>query len=68
VSMIEVLDRAIPAEHKSWPPRTLFCLLGLMAAAWQECVGIDSDSGRKVMDHPENRRKYHELLEGRSAH
>ena len=69
VSMIEVLDRAIPAEHKSWPPRTLFCLLGLIGGCVAGVCGVLIQTlGRKVMDHPENRRKYHELLEGRSAH
>ena len=26
ISSVEVLDRAVPAEHKTWPPRTVYCL------------------------------------------
>jgi uncharacterized protein involved in exopolysaccharide biosynthesis len=30
-SIVEVLDSAVPAIHKSWPPRTMYCLLALLA-------------------------------------
>lgn len=26
-SIVQVLDPAIPSEHKAWPPRTIYCLL-----------------------------------------
>jgi len=63
VSMIEVLDKALPAERKSWPPRTLFCLLGMIGGG---IAGIFFVIVRgflaKVISHPENRRKYQEVL------
>jgi tyrosine-protein kinase Etk/Wzc len=30
-SIVQVLDPAIPANHKAWPPRTLYCLLAGIA-------------------------------------
>jgi uncharacterized protein involved in exopolysaccharide biosynthesis len=36
-SIVEVLDPAVPAVHKSWPPRTIYCLLALVAGFF---VGI----------------------------
>jgi tyrosine-protein kinase Etk/Wzc len=64
ISMIEVLDRAIPAEHKSWPPRTLFCLLGLIGGGVVGvCLVLAQALLRKVMTNPENRRKFREVLE-----
>jgi tyrosine-protein kinase Etk/Wzc len=64
ISMIEVLDRAVPAEHKSWPPRTLFCLLGLIGGGVVGvCLVLAQSLLRKVMTNPENRRKFREVLE-----
>jgi tyrosine-protein kinase Etk/Wzc len=30
-NIVQVLDAAVPAPHKSWPPRTMYCLLGGIA-------------------------------------
>jgi tyrosine-protein kinase Etk/Wzc len=29
-SIVEVLDPAVPAQHKAWPPRTYYCLMALI--------------------------------------
>jgi tyrosine-protein kinase Etk/Wzc len=47
-SVVQVLDEAVPAERKSWPPRLRFvllsALLGLLAAL---AVGLARDSARE---------------------
>jgi uncharacterized protein involved in exopolysaccharide biosynthesis len=30
-SIVQVLDPAVPSKHKAWPPRTLYCLVALLA-------------------------------------
>jgi tyrosine-protein kinase Etk/Wzc len=63
VSMIQVLDSAQVPEHKSWPPRTLFTLLGFLGGG---VLGIFYLLIReflyKVRSNPENQRKYHEIM------
>jgi tyrosine-protein kinase Etk/Wzc len=63
VSMIEVLDKALPAERKSWPPRALFCLLGMIGGGIAGIFFVIVQGFfAKVISHPENRRKYQEVL------
>lgn len=63
VSMIQVLDRAIPPEHKSWPPRTLFCILGLLGGA---LIGAGYTFVEAFFEHvtqnPDNQKKYRMIL------
>jgi uncharacterized protein involved in exopolysaccharide biosynthesis len=63
ISMIQVLDKAIPPEHKSWPPRTLFCFLGLLGGAFIG-AGYTFVEGffERVMQNPDNRKKYGEIF------
>ena len=65
ISMVEVLDVAVPAKHKSWPPRTMLCLLGLIGGA---AVGflytILSDLWQRVLANPENRARLQALWHG----
>ena len=68
ISMIQVLDKAVPPEHKSWPPRSLFCLLGLMGGAVLGAgYTLIEEFFKVVMRNPENRRKYREILGAKSA-
>ncbi len=63
VSMIQVLDKATVPEHKSWPPRTLFTLLGFIVGAVLGIVYVLLRSfWQTVMANPENRRKYDEIF------
>lgn len=63
ISMIQVLDKAIPSKHKSWPPRTLFCILGLAGGA---LIGAGytfvEAFFERVMQNPDNRKKYGEIF------
>jgi tyrosine-protein kinase Etk/Wzc len=68
ISMIQVLDKAVPPEHKSWPPRTLFCLLGLIGGAILGAgYTLAEEFSKTVMRNPENRRKYREILGVKSS-
>jgi tyrosine-protein kinase Etk/Wzc len=63
VSMIEVLDSAIVPEHKTWPPKTLFCLLGvaggtLFGVAWT----LVESFLQTIMSNPDNQKKYQALM------
>lgn len=68
MSIIEILDVAIPAKHKSWPPRTIFCLLGGLAGI---ILGILytllSDFTKTVMANPENQARLAALYRGAEA-
>jgi uncharacterized protein involved in exopolysaccharide biosynthesis len=62
VSMIEVLDSATVPEHKTWPPKTLFCLLGvaggaLFGVAWT----LVESFVQTIMSNPDNQKKYQAL-------
>jgi tyrosine-protein kinase Etk/Wzc len=59
ISMIEVLDRAVPAEHKNWPPRALFCLIGLLGGGVIGiCVSLFRLFLQNVRSNPENQKHY----------
>jgi len=59
ISVIEVLDLATPPEHKSWPPRTLYCLVGLLAGAVLGVVYVIARAFlMTVVLNPENKAKY----------
>lgn len=59
VSMIQVLDKAIPAKHKSWPPRTLFCLLGLVGGAFIGAGYTFVEAFfERVMQNPNNKKQF----------
>jgi uncharacterized protein involved in exopolysaccharide biosynthesis len=64
VSMIQILDKATPPEHKSWPPRKVFLMLGLLGGA---VLGIMYTFGeaflQRVMENPSNRNKFNEILQ-----
>ena len=64
VSMIEILDRATPAEHKSWPPRTTFCLVAFFAGG---VLGIAYTAieriVRTIARNPRNRERYQQLTQ-----
>jgi tyrosine-protein kinase Etk/Wzc len=63
VSMIEVLDSAIVPEHKSWPPKTVFCLLGLVGGALVGVVWTLIEAFvQTVMANPDNQKKYQALM------
>lgn len=62
VSMIEVLDRATVPERKTWPPKTLFCLLGLAGGALLGVAWTLIESFvQTVMSNPDNQEKYQAL-------
>jgi len=66
VSMIEVLDSAMVPEHKSWPPRTLFTLLGFVCGGILGIAYVLIEAFvQKVTANPENRRKYREVFGSR---
>jgi tyrosine-protein kinase Etk/Wzc len=63
VSMIEVLDSAIVPERKSWPPKTVFCLLGLVGGALVGVVWTLVEAFiQTVMANPDNQKKYQALM------
>jgi tyrosine-protein kinase Etk/Wzc len=63
VSMIEVLDSAIVPEHKSWPPKTVFCLLGLIGGALVGVVWTLVEAFvQTIMANPDNQKKYQALM------
>jgi uncharacterized protein involved in exopolysaccharide biosynthesis len=63
VSMIEVLDTAVVPEHKAWPPRTVFTLLGFVVGGLLGIFYTLIESYvQTVMGNPENRRKYNEVF------
>ena len=68
ISMIEVLDPAIPPKAKSWPPRTFYTLIGGVAGL---VLGTFFVLVRAflatVLENPENRRKYHQLMRSGAA-
>jgi tyrosine-protein kinase Etk/Wzc len=67
VSMIEVLDRATVPEHKAWPPKTLFCLMGLVGGALFGVAWTLVESFvQTIMSNPDNQKKY-QALTGASA-
>jgi uncharacterized protein involved in exopolysaccharide biosynthesis len=67
VSLIEVLDRATVPEHKTWPPKTLFCLLGLAGGAlFGVAWSLVEAFVQTIMSNPDNQRKYQALM-GASA-
>jgi tyrosine-protein kinase Etk/Wzc len=63
VSMIEVLDSAIVPERKSWPPKTVFCLLGLVGGALVGVVWTLVEAFiQTAMANPDNQKKYQALM------
>jgi tyrosine-protein kinase Etk/Wzc len=59
VSMIEVLDRATVPERKAWPPKTLFCLLGMVGGALVGVVWTLVEAFvQTAMANPDNQKKY----------
>ncbi|WP_433974534.1 GNVR domain-containing protein [Tunturiibacter lichenicola] len=65
VSMIEVLDRATVPERKTWPPKTLFCLLGLVGGALLGVAWTLVESFvQTIMSNPDNQKKYQALAGG----
>lgn len=63
VSVIEVLDRATVPERKAWPPKTLFCLLGLVGGALVGVVWTLVEAFlQTVMTNPDNQKKYQALM------
>jgi uncharacterized protein involved in exopolysaccharide biosynthesis len=38
--MIQVVDTAVPAEKKSWPPRALFSIAGTICAGLLACLWL----------------------------
>jgi tyrosine-protein kinase Etk/Wzc len=63
VSMIEVLDSATVPEHKTWPPKTLFCLLGVVGGALFGVAWTLLESFlQTIMSNPDNQKKYQALM------
>ncbi len=55
VSMVEILDKATPPEHKSWPPRTIYCIAafflgGLLGIVWTSLEALL----KTILHNPEN--------------
>ena len=67
VSMVEVLDRATVPERKTWPPKTLFCLLGLAGGALVGVVWTLIESYfQTAMANPDNQKNYQALMGARA--
>ncbi|SNS23777.1 Capsule polysaccharide export protein KpsE/RkpR [Granulicella rosea] len=65
ISMVQILDPAVPADHKSWPPRTLYCLLGIAGGLGFGFVYTFLEAFvRTVARNPENRARYRQLVSG----
>lgn len=65
VSMVEILDKAIPAEHKSWPPRTLYCLIGLITGIFFGVFYTVMEAFvRAILGNTRNRALYGSLVAG----
>ena len=66
ISMIQILDSAKVPEHKSWPPRTLYCLMAFFAGALLGVVyTIAATFLRSVSSNPENMARYRALRDGK---
>jgi uncharacterized protein involved in exopolysaccharide biosynthesis len=62
ISLVQMLDPAIPAKHKSWPPRALYCLIGLiLGGALGVFYTVFEGFLEQVMRNPENRAKLAQL-------
>jgi tyrosine-protein kinase Etk/Wzc len=63
VSMVEVLDHATVPERKTWPPKTLFCVLGLVGGALVGVIWTLIEAFfQTVMANPDNQKKYQALM------
>jgi tyrosine-protein kinase Etk/Wzc len=63
VSMVEVLDPAVVPERKTWPPKTLFCVLGFVGGALVGVAWTLVESFiQTIMSNPENQRRYRSLM------
>ena len=63
ISMIEVLDKAVPAEHKSWPPRTVFCLIGLLGGAFLSVFyTLGREFIRRAAQNSQNQKSYRDAV------
>ena len=68
ISSVEVLDPAQPALRKSWPPRTLYCLIGFVVGALLGILATLVQSvWQAVLANPENRARSQALLRGDSS-
>ena len=68
VTVIQVLDPAVPAGHKSWPPRTAYALSGLVAGALLSVVyTLLSAFVRAILNNPDNRARAAVFLSGRRS-
>ena len=64
-SLIQMLDQATPPEKKSWPPRTLWCIVGLIGGAIAGIVYTLLEAFATVIfRNPENRARYRALRSG----
>ena len=67
-STIQVLDAATVPERKSWPPRTLYCLLAILAGGFLGILYTLAEAFvHAVFQNPDNRRRVDQLRSGRAA-